>query len=112
LKTLDTVEPQEQRFISIIERSSRSALALVSDMLDVALLDAGRLELKTESIDLATLIRRNLEANQLLGYVKNIRLEVTIAPSLQEVNADSMRVEQVLTNFISNAVSTRSPEPV
>ena len=104
LKTLGTVEPQQRRFISIIERSSRSALTLVSDLLDVALLDAGRLELKTKSIDLAALIRRNVEANQLLGYVKNIRLEVKIASRLQEVNADPMRVEQVLTNLISNAV--------
>jgi signal transduction histidine kinase len=104
LKTLDTIEPQQRRFIAIIERSSRSALALVSDLLDVGLLDAGRLELNTKSIDLATLIRRNVEANQLLGYVKNIRLEVKIAPGLLEVNADPMRVEQVLTNFISNAV--------
>ena len=109
LKTFDNVEPQQRRFISIIERSCRSALALVSDLLDAALLDAGRLELKTKSIDLAALIRRNVEANQMLGYVKNIRLEVKIAPSLQEVNADSMRVEQVLTNFISNAVKYSEP---
>jgi signal transduction histidine kinase len=41
--------------------------------------------------------------------VKNIRLEVKIAPGLQEVNADPMRVEQVLTNFISNAVKYSEP---
>jgi signal transduction histidine kinase len=82
---------------------------LVSDLLDVALLDAGRLDLKTKSIDLAALIRRNVEANQLLAYVKNIRLEVEIAAGLQEVNADPMRVEQVLTNFISNAVKFSEP---
>jgi signal transduction histidine kinase len=109
LKTLDTLEPQQRRFISIIERASRSALALVSDLLDVALLDAGRLDLKTKSIDLAALIRRNVEANQLLAYVKNIRLEVEIAAGLQEVNADPMRVEQVLTNFISNAIKFSEP---
>jgi|SRR5271163_4260076 signal transduction histidine kinase len=109
LKTLDAFEPPQRRFISIIERASRSALALVSDLLDVALLDAGRLELKTKSIDLAALIRRNVEANQLLAYVKNIRLEVEIAPGLPEVNADPMRVEQVLTNFISNAVKYSEP---
>jgi signal transduction histidine kinase len=108
-KALDTFEPNQRHFISIIERSSSAALALVSDMLDVTLLDTGRLELKTKPIDLAALIRKNVETNQVLARTKNIQLEIQIAPGLQEVNADPSRVEQVLTNFISNAVKYSEP---
>ena len=84
--------------------ASRAALALVDDLLDLTLIETGRLELKMKSVDLGALIRRNVETNRLLADRKSIRLETEIAPGLPAVNADPARVEQVLTNLISNAV--------
>jgi signal transduction histidine kinase len=109
LEDRDTLDPEQLRFISIIERTSRAALALVSDLLDLTLIETGRLELKMKSIDLGALIRKNVETNQLLARRKNIRLETEIAPGLPAVNADPLRLEQVLTNFISNAVKYSEP---
>jgi signal transduction histidine kinase len=110
LEDRDTFEPAEQQqFISIIEGTSRSALTLVADLLDLTLIEIGRLELKKKSIDLGAVIRKNVETNQLLARRKNIRLEIEIAPGLQEVNADPSRVEQVLTNFITNAIKYSEP---
>ena len=60
--------------------------------------------MKVKSIDPDALIRRNVETNQLLAHRKNIRLGAEISPGLPAVNADPARVEQVLTNLISNAV--------
>ncbi|HVB79290.1 MAG TPA: HAMP domain-containing sensor histidine kinase [Candidatus Binataceae bacterium] len=105
----DSIEPEQRQFISIIERASRCALALVSDLVDLTLLDTGRLELKTESIDLGALVSKNVETNQSLARRKNIRLEIEIVSGLHEVNADPSRVEQVLTNLISNAVKYSEP---
>ena len=104
LEDRDAFDPESRKFLSIIERTSRAALALVDDLLDLTLIETGRLELKVKSIDLGALIRRNLETNRLLADRKGIRLETEITPGLPAVNADPARVEQVLTNLISNAV--------
>jgi signal transduction histidine kinase len=104
LEDRDAFDPESRKFLSIIERTSRAALALVDDLLDLTLIETGRLELKMKSIDLGALIRRNLETNRLLADRKSIRLETEISPGLPAVNADPARVEQVLTNLISNAV--------
>ena len=108
-KTATPSIPDNCKFLSIIERTSRAALALVTDLLDLTLIETGRLELKVKSIDLGALIRKNVETNRLLAHRKNIRLETEIAPGLPAVNADPARVEQVLTNFISNAVKYSEP---
>ena len=109
LEDRDTLEPDQLQFISIIERTSRAALALVSDLLDLTLIETGRLELKVKSIDLGALIHKNVETNRLLARRKNIRIETEIGPGLPAVNADPSRVEQVLTNFISNAIKYSEP---
>jgi signal transduction histidine kinase len=101
--------PEQVQFLSIIERASHSSLALVSDLLDLTLIEAGRLELKRKPVDLATLIRKNVETNQLLARRKSSALEAEIAPDLPEVDADPARVEQVLINFISNAIKYSQP---
>jgi signal transduction histidine kinase len=109
LEDRDTLKPDQLQFISIIDRTSRSALALVSDLLDLTLIETGRLELKLKSVDLGAMIRNNVESNQLLARRKNIRVDTEIAPGLPAVNADPSRVEQVLTNFISNAIKYSEP---
>jgi signal transduction histidine kinase len=50
-----------------------------------------------------------VETNQLLALRKNIRVETEIGLGLPAVNADPSRVEQVLTNFISNAIKYSEP---
>jgi len=109
LEDLDALAPEQLQLISIIERTSRAALALVSDLLDLTLIETGRLELKPQSIDLGALIQKNVEANRPLAHKKNIQLEAEIAVGLPAVIADPWRVEQVLTNFISNAVKYSEP---
>ena len=100
---------EQLKYIHIVERSSQSAITLVSDLLDLTLIETGRLELKMKSTDLGALIRKNLNDNQLLAQRKNIRLEAEIAADLPTVSADPARLEQVLTNLISNAVKYSYP---
>ena len=97
-------DAQQIQFLSIVGSSSRSAIELVSDLLDLTLIESGRLELKLQPTDLEELIRRNLSLNQILGQRKNIDLRVEIPRRLPAVEADATRIEQMLTNFITNAI--------
>lgn len=105
----DSLTETQLEYIRIVDRSSQSALTLVSDLLDLTLIETGRLVLKLKPLDLGALIRKNLEGNQLLAQQKNIRLETEIDANLPPVNADPSRIEQVLTNLISNAVKYSHP---
>jgi len=109
LEDPDAFAPEQLQLISIIERTSHAALALVSDLLDLTLIETGRLELKPQSIDLGALIQKNVEANRPLAHKKGIQLDAEIAAGLPAVIADPSRVEQVLTNFISNAFKYSEP---
>ena len=104
-----SLTPAQLEYVGIAERSSQAAITLVSDLLDLTLIETGRLALNMKPIDLGSLIRKNVNANQLLAQRKNIRLETEITADLPAVSADAARLEQVLTNYISNAVKYSHP---
>jgi len=91
--------------VGSIEQSSRLLLALVSDVLDVSRIEAGRLALEIRPIDL----RRHLESvcrgAELEARQRSLDFRSTIDASLPEVVlADSLRINQILGNLIGNAL--------
>jgi signal transduction histidine kinase len=82
---------------------------LISDFLDVSKLEAGRLELRKESVDLRHLIRSSLENFSLAAKDKRIFLQDELAPTLPPLEADPRRLEQVLSNLLSNALKFTPP---
>lgn len=90
---------------SRIEASSRFALELVSDLLDVAAIESGRLELRAVPTDLLELTRDCLESHALLARARSI--EVSLSPPrspLPKVPVDPRRYLEILSNLLGNAV--------
>jgi signal transduction histidine kinase len=87
-----------------IHRSGRHLLELVNDVLDLAKLEAGKLELRESDVDLGRL------ADQCLALVRNradadgVSLSTAIAPNVPRLRADERALTQLLLNFLSNAV--------
>jgi signal transduction histidine kinase len=81
--------------------------ALVNDLLDLSRLHAGHFEFQPQEADLAEIARGTVEANQTLS--RKHRLVVAAPESLPGL-FDSMRIEQVLTNLISNAIKYSPPD--
>ena len=79
-------------------------LAVINDILDVAKVEAGKLELQREAIDLAEIATSCLDTMAKLAERNELRLGSTIAPTLPTVWADSLRVRQILLNLRSNAI--------
>jgi signal transduction histidine kinase len=78
-------------------------LSLINEILDLSKIEAGKLELNPESVDLAHLIDEVIgTAGQLAEKNKN-RLIVEAQENLGALNADSMRLKQILLNLLSNA---------
>ena len=101
---LGPITEEQKKWLSKIETTCRHLVNLVNDFLDMSKIEAGRLDLIKERIDLYNLIRGSLENFLPLARGKNIVLASRVDPNLPSIVADPRRLEQMLSNFVSNAV--------
>jgi PAS domain S-box-containing protein len=86
-----------------IQTAGRQLLGLISDVLDLSKIEAGRMELEREPYDLGTLVSETVEAFQPLMAGRHNALEVAVEPSLPMLVGDPGKVRQCLLNLLSNA---------
>ena len=77
---------------------------LVSDFLDVSKLESGYVDINREMVNLTGLIQKSIDSYRVLALDKRISIKGTVDPSLPAVHADPRRLDQVLSNLISNAI--------
>ena len=95
---------KHREYIGHIHASGQHLLTLVNDVLDMAKVEAGRLELYRERVSVATLLTECLELVEALAEQKGVRLESgAVAPDLM-VSADNVRLRQSVLNILSNAI--------
>jgi signal transduction histidine kinase/DNA-binding response OmpR family regulator len=95
---------EQQQDILQVNRSGQSLLTLINQILDLSKIEAGKMELTIERIDLPTLITSVLESISPLAQEKGLRIDTRFAPGLPAVEADAGRLKQILINLLSNAV--------
>ncbi|HWF34575.1 MAG TPA: ATP-binding protein [Solirubrobacteraceae bacterium] len=94
---------RQREFVDIILRSTDRLVDLVNDLLDVARIEADRVELNRRPIDIGETVR---EVAELMGprvADKHQRLDVRVAPVLPAALADATRVRQIVANLLTNA---------
>jgi len=97
--------PDQVKHARTIESSGNDLLALINDILDISKIEAGKMELDIRAVRPATLIERLHSALAASAATKGLALRTEIAPDTpQDVRTDAQRVEQVLRNFLSNAI--------
>jgi signal transduction histidine kinase/integral membrane sensor domain MASE1 len=90
---------------AILARQTAHLTLLVDDLLDVARVQSGRVELHREAVDLGKLVERCAEALEPADHGRELRFST---PSLL-VDADPARLDQVVTNLLSNALKYTAP---
>lgn len=101
---LGELNSQQQKAIATIEDSGRHLLDLINDILDLAKIEAGKLELCIETHAVQSLCLSSLGLVKQMAYHKQIQLNSQIAPDLGEIQVDERRLKQVLINLLSNAI--------
>jgi signal transduction histidine kinase/DNA-binding response OmpR family regulator len=99
-----SVTDEQKKWLLRIQANSRSLVALVSDFLDVSKLESGYVNVSREEVRLEELIQKSVENNRVLGVEKKISIKVALDGSFPAVLADPRRLDQVLSNLISNAI--------
>jgi PAS domain S-box-containing protein len=96
--------PRQKKAIVNIERSGQHLLALISDILEVSKIAAGKLELEMTAVSVAHLCASSLAFVKQQAFAKKIQLTTDINPDLGEIQVDERRMRQVLINLLNNAV--------
>ena len=95
---------RQMRSLSLIETSGRHLLELINDILDVAKIGAGKLELELSSVGIEYLCKSSLNFVKQIANQKNIQLKLSINHSIKMITVDERRMRQALINLLSNAV--------
>ncbi len=96
--------PKHQDYIASIHASGQHLLSLVNDVLDMAKVEAGRLELYPEPVRVAVLLGECLELMEALAGQKGVRVESAPVETGLTVMADAIRLRQAVLNLLSNAI--------
>lgn len=100
----DPLSPTQRRRVADIASGTRHLLDLLDDTMDIARVEAGRLELRPERISVAATAIGVLDVMQPLALDRGIDLRLEADGKLGEVFLDPARVRQVMINFLSNAL--------
>ena len=96
--------PEHDEFLGDILTSGRHLLQLINDVLDLAKVEAGKLDFRPEPVELAKLVGEIVAITRTTAATKRIVVETTIDPSLTGIVLDPSRFKQVAYNFLSNAL--------
>jgi signal transduction histidine kinase len=95
---------KQERNLARVDSNAQHLLALINDILDISRIEAGRMPLTIESIDVATLVREVLAELEPLVARSRLTVSTTMEPDLPVVEGDRAKVKQILVNLVSNAV--------
>lgn len=96
------LDAEQSRRVQLIESSGQLLLSLIDEVLDIARIEAGRLDLHPGPVPLAPLLQRAVAALEPTMHAREVTARID-CPLDIAVHADSSRLEQVLSNLLSNA---------
>jgi signal transduction histidine kinase len=100
---------KQREYVDDILTSGTTLRAIVDDILDLATIDAGTLELKLAPVDVRDVIEAARQGVEERLKQNAVRLDIDIAPTIDEFVADASRVTQILYNLLANAIGFSAP---
>lgn len=104
LGSIDGLEEKQKRYVQNIQKSGKTLLEMVNDILDLAKIESGKMETRLTDFRIAQIVAAQCDMARPLTERKNIDLECQIEPDLPPMRQDQARVQQILNNLLSNAI--------
>ena len=96
--------PEQTRYLDVIQRSGHHVLDLLSDIIDLAKLETGNLEARSEDLAVISVVQAALATLTPQSQAKKLTVVVDVPPTLPRVRADGHRLGQVVGHLLGNAI--------
>ncbi len=103
------LNPKQKEYLTDVHNSSKHLLQLINDVLDLAKVEAGKIELNLESFPLAKAIEEVCAVVKGIAQKKSVTITSRVAPGVPSVTLDPQKFKQVCYNLMSNAVKFTDP---
>ena len=94
----------QQLSLTRVHRQSKRLATMINDLLDISRIEAGRIVMNLEPVDLAEIAQQRLEELKPQADEKTINLDLSVQPDLPKLTGDEERLGQILTNLVGNAI--------
>lgn len=95
---------RQRDYLNDICLSGRTLLSIIDDILDLATIDAGTLDLRLSPVKVRDVIGQAVQGVEERLKLNNVKLQISIEPGIDSFVADGRRVTQILYNLLSNAI--------
>jgi len=103
-------DSKSSRYVHNIVHSGKHLLELINDLLDLAKIEAGRMEIRSEPLSLTDLFEGLSNILKPLLEEKKLTLTSSVAPQVPIIRTDPGKLQQILYNFLSNAIKFSPPD--
>jgi two-component system cell cycle sensor histidine kinase PleC len=97
-------DPRYQRYAGLLHETGGRLLDMINDLLDLSKLDAGKLKLNTQTIEVLRIILDSLRELEVLAAKSHVCLSVHVFDGVSLLIADDKRLRQMVLNLLSNAL--------
>jgi signal transduction histidine kinase len=104
LSGIEKLDDKQRRYVGNIQRSGRMLLDMINDILDLAKVESGKMEIRQSEFKISGLISSLCEMARPLAEKKNIDLNSDVPSTLPPLRQDQAKVQQILNNLLSNAI--------
>ncbi len=105
----ENLTEEQSEFVSMIKSLDNFMLNIVTDLLDISSIESGELKLNAELIDVIKLINNSVTFNRFVSQKKDIGISFKTSIESLNILIDKVKIEQVITNLISNAIKYSKP---
>ncbi|HZS61678.1 MAG TPA: PAS domain S-box protein [Gemmatimonadaceae bacterium] len=98
------VSPEHLEYMGDVLTSAKHLLRLINDVLDLAKVESGTLELRAEAIQIAQLVGEVRDVLRTTITTKQMRVATELDPAIDTIIGDPVKLKQVLYNYLSNAI--------
>ncbi|MGY8768095.1 MAG: sensor histidine kinase [Pirellulales bacterium] len=104
LQGIDQLDDKQKRYVLNIQKSGRLLLDMINDILDLAKIESGRMEVRPTEFSLHAIVQASCDMVRSLTEEKNIDLDCNVLEVEEPVYQDQAKFQQILTNLLSNAI--------
>jgi PAS domain S-box-containing protein len=106
---LDPLDPKRKEYLQEIYSSGKHLLRLIDDVLDLARVEAGKMDLRLEKFSVRVAVESVCAGAKTVALKRKIHIDVAVSPEIGEVTLDQQKFKQILYNLLSNAIKFTDP---